>query len=285
MAKERDDSIDPKIAHHLTLYHYPDLDPATNQYYFKVKIPGGGNCGFYSVALALLNIIAQDKLTLPRPEYEQLITAVKDQKGQARKNIEGRLLYFETGNNPDNKFKGSQLKKCVRHMKEILRAFDSGELDTPDAFKTYLIDSSLIPNYGYYFIESMMFVLGPALRQISPGAKESFKPIGAGKVRIEDADGENVDEEQLNLIAGFLNCRLKAYSEDPAHPYFISYEGYSYPEPAHPGDEKEEMKERDRPKLPSVRNFIEIVNMGGIHWDLLFHLDELKKPPFFFSKL
>ena len=90
------EELDPRTAHHLCLYHYPRIDDKQPGY-FKVKIPGGGNCGFYSISLGIINLLLQNRLALTQLQYSQFISFIKDPSSQARKDIKKCLAFYETG--------------------------------------------------------------------------------------------------------------------------------------------------------------------------------------------
>lgn len=294
--------VDPRDANHLSLYHYPRISSQQTGY-FKVKIPGGGNCGFYAVSLGIIHLLLQNKLALPSKKYDLLIGSIKNNKeGKTRKEIEDRLAFFRTGKNP-RKLNPPRLQKCAYYMGLILADIDKGKLNTVEAFKDYILSRLMSEEFENkdYFLESMAIILGPALRDISIFMHNQLKEEKAIENPIDMAvyDGENAPEEQLNLLTAFFQFNLKTFFKTPKTLSFATYSAFEVveevtheiaqiPFPAH--DEKKS----ESPKLLEEKNpfnacdwfeietnTIPLIHSGdprSPHWDLLVPLDELKHP-------
>lgn len=298
--------VDPRTAHHLTLYHYPKRTDE-EEGYFKIKIPGGGNCGFYAIALGIINLIVRDKISLTTEKYNILLNLLKS--GKARDDINARLEFYRTGENP-KQLNPPRLEKCVHFIEAILKEIDQGNFASLDHLKAYILQNMRSKKDKDYFLESMLIVLGPVLRDVShlefdtlrqKGKKESKAAsvstlLDTSHIEMQKKDGVNAPEEQLNLLSGFFNFEFQAYLQTPKKLYFKSFEASeAAQEVKHPLaliPEKEPRRAMDeKPAFQECKDFIApealmiqvVYNPAAQHWDLLLPLDELQHPPYLFS--
>jgi len=300
-------SADPRAGHHLTLYHYPKR-AEEKKGYFKIKIPGGGNCGFYAIALGVINLIVQDKISLTTQKYNILLNLLK--KGKARDDINVRLEFYRTGKNP-RQLNPPRLEKCVPFIDAILKEIDQGRLASLEQLKAYILQNMHSQQDKDYFLESMLIVLGPVLREVS-GVE--FDILGKGgevkkekkgdtstlldpsHIEMQRKDGVNAPEEQLNLLSGFFDFEFKAYLQTPRKLYFKSFAtSEATQEVTNPialVPEKERRTTTDEksvfqecPDFVAAENLAiqTIYNPVAQHWDLLLPRSELQSPPYLFS--
>ncbi len=195
-------------------YHYPPADAklhSADEAILKLRVPGDGNCGFYSIALGLMNLIVQDKLSLSDETYKRFLSFLKQEKVQHE--IAQRIDYYSTGI-PDGG-KRVRLDKCISPLVEIFAALNDGQLDNFSQFKQYLTNRR-----GYYEILALAIYLAPALRALSMSLlKHDYASMSHldGIALIEAPEGEDGRATmfgQLNLLAGFFDFQLIGYDTE-----------------------------------------------------------------------
>lgn len=124
----------------------------------KVRVPGDGNCVFYSFALGLMTLIAQDKYAMTESHYSELLKYLK--KEDPKNNLLARQTYYNNGIPTENK--RARIAPCKQHIQEFLDALSKNQLNTFQQFKAYIQD-----HYSYYEILSLAISLGTYFRDMS----------------------------------------------------------------------------------------------------------------------
>lgn len=183
-------------------------DPAVEPL-LKLKTPADGNCGFYSIALGLMNLILQDKLSLAPDDYARFLSYMRN---EAQSAIQQRAEYYRTGFPAHGE--RVRLEKCIDPLMQICEALNNGHLADFSKFKNYLLN-----NHGYYQVLAMAIYLAPALRALSISLlhNTSFRSLsrseGVSLIETpEPRDGKDAEFHQLNLLAGFFGFRLISYN-------------------------------------------------------------------------
>jgi hypothetical protein len=287
-----DTSLDPQELGFLSFSPYevkgaPAGESSSNL--VKVRIPGDGNCGFYSLAFSVINSLVQNKLPLDKRHYDVLLELLKSREGRARKNIQARLNFYKNGTLDEKTNFRLRFGSLAPVMESILTAFDTSRLDDVDSFKKYILDSG---NCSYTFRLSLIVVLGIALRQLSVERYDKeFKDDAFVEPPLRN-DGVDADYTQLNLAAGFFGIGLNVYQGNMRKPVFSSY-----------GETDKQSKEVMKKASESAEDTLETKGGGGedelfslttnilnssdkgSHWDVVLPLAEILSPPYYFSDL
>jgi hypothetical protein len=291
-------------------YHYvPDekRDPQSEAI-LKVKIPGDGNCGFYSIGLGIAHLILQDKLALSERNYQRFLGCLQS-RNHARV-LDERAKYYHDG---IANGKRVRLGHCIPAIQALLDALDRGELATFEQFKSYLQQ-----HQGYNQVMALAIVLGPALRDLSMQLLHELRSIThiEGQSLVErpvPQDGQDAEFSQLNLLSGFFDIHLISYDQHNT-PFAASYgdlrpglrpartpsrpvkapdldpllgkefkRGDSQPVLRHAPAEVKINEEEHDPSLAEHKPILSVLHSAPGHYDLLLPMSDYANPPFYFA--
>lgn len=190
-------------------YHHLPRDLSDGEPILKVKVPGDGNCGLYSIALGLINLIVQDKLVLSNSTYNEFLGFMR--KDALIRIVNERVKYYKDGIPIDGK--RVRLQPCLPHIDRIIKALNENKLSSFAQFKRFLL------NYNdYYEVLSLVICMAPALRALTNelNAKLPQYPftqyLGVPIIEPENRDGKDTSFEQLKLLESFFGFHLKGYN-------------------------------------------------------------------------